>query len=121
MAELDNANMVAAAAAFTLLEERADGVARRLAMVANAKRLLILCYLAKAEGDASRAVPDVSVGELQQAVGLSQSALSQHLARLRAEDMVKTRRQAQTILYSLGDAETRTLMRALYDAFCGDM
>ncbi|SDY68186.1 ArsR/SmtB family transcription factor [Citreimonas salinaria] len=91
------------------LENRADHVAARLALVANAKRLLILCELAKGER---------SVRSLQDAVGLSQSALSQHLARLREAEMVATRREAQTIFYRISDPETETLMAALYEAFC---
>ena len=106
------------------LEERAAHVAARLAEVANAKRLLILCYLAKLEAEAEAnadGTSEASVGELQGAVGLSQSALSQHLARLRAAGMVATRRQSQTIHYRLADDETRRLMRALYDTFCRDV
>lgn len=91
------------------LEERAGHVASRLAMMANPKRLLILCRLA--EGEAS-------VGQLQAAVGLGQSALSQHLGRLRGAGMVATRREAQTIHYRIADDETRALMQALYDVFC---
>jgi ArsR family transcriptional regulator len=91
------------------LEARAEHVAARLALAANARRLLILCELAQGEQ---------SVGALQAAVGLSQSALSQHLAKLRAAGMVATRRDAKTIYYRLGDAETEALMAALYDTFC---
>ena len=94
---------------FTDLHEKADRVAERLSLMANAKRLLILCRLA--EGEAS-------VGEIQRHVGLSQSALSQHLARLRAAGIVATRREAQTIYYRLADPETEQMMAALYDVFC---
>lgn len=98
-----------AGAAIADLQQRADHVADRLALMANSKRLLILCRLA--EGEAS-------VGQLQSFVGLSQSALSQHLGRLRAAGMVATRREAQTIFYRLADPETQALMGALYDVFC---
>lgn len=91
------------------LEERADYVAERLGLIANPKRLLILCRLA--EGEAS-------VGELQKKVGLSQSALSQHLGRMREAGLVATRREAQTIHYRLADDDTRAVMAALYDVFC---
>jgi ArsR family transcriptional regulator len=91
------------------LEDRAAYVADRLALVANPKRLLILCELATGEK---------SVGALQAKVGLGQSALSQHLARLREAGVVTTRREAQTIHYRIGDPEIETLMSALYDAFC---
>lgn len=96
----------------TALQERADYVAGRLALVANAKRLLILCELAKGER---------SVGSLQAAVGLSQSALSQHLAKLREAGMVETRRESQTIYYRIADPELEVLMAALYEAFCKDL
>lgn len=91
------------------LEQHADHVAGRLALIANARRLLILCRLA--EGEAS-------VSEIQTVVGLSQSALSQHLGRLRSAGMVATRREAQTIFYRLADDEIGTLMEALYEVFC---
>ncbi len=91
------------------LEGKADEVARRLALVANAKRLLILCELAKGER---------SVSAIQSAVGLGQSALSQHLARLRDAGIVATRREAQTIHYRLQDQQVAALMDALYESFC---
>lgn len=93
------------------LEGRAEYVAERLTMVANAKRLLILCELVKGE---------MSVGALQARVGLSQSALSQHLARLREAEMVTTRREAQTVFYRINDPQLNLLMGALYEAFCKD-
>lgn len=91
------------------LQERADHVASRLALLANAKRLLILCELAQGEKP---------VGALQSAVGLGQSALSQHLARLREAGMVETRRAGQTIHYRIGDPDLEALMGALYEIFC---
>ena len=99
------------AAEIARLDERAEHVANQLALIANPKRLLILCRLA--EGEAS-------VGDLQGVVGLSQSALSQHLARLRAAGVVATRRSAQTIYYRLDDPDIRALMNALYTIFCVD-
>lgn len=93
----------------TALQDKADYVAGRLALVANAKRLLILCELAAGER---------SVGSLQAAVGLGQSALSQHLAKLREARMVDTRREGQTIYYHISDPEVETLMAALHAAFC---
>lgn len=93
------------------LEARAGHVSARLAMMANPKRLLILCRLAEGE---------TSVGELLSIAGLSQSALSQHLARLRASGLVATRREGQSIRYRLADREARALMAALYDIFCAE-
>jgi ArsR family transcriptional regulator, virulence genes transcriptional regulator len=98
-------------ASVAALRERADYVAGRLALVANAKRLLILCELVNGER---------SVSSLQAAVGLSQSALSQHLAKLRDAGMVATRRESQTIHYRISDPDLEVLMAALYDAFCKD-
>ncbi|MFV2054128.1 ArsR/SmtB family transcription factor [Aliiroseovarius sp. YM-037] len=92
------------------LEARADHVAHRLGLLANPRRLLILCQLAAGEA---------SVSALNQTLNIGQSALSQHLAKLRDAGIVATRREAQTIYYRIDDAETETLMAALYDTFCG--
>ncbi len=80
-----------------------------LKALSNEKRLLIVCALHKGER---------SVGELEQIVDLSQSALSQHLARLRKDGLVKTRREAQTIYYSLDDDSINDVLRCLYDIYC---
>ena len=79
-----------------------------LKAMSNLHRLRVLCHLASGEK---------SVGELEPIVGLSQSALSQHLARLRREHLVKTRRQAQTIFYSLDGDEAPRLIEALYGIY----
>lgn len=81
-----------------------------LKMLANEHRLLVLCRLVE--------VGEASVGELCQAVGLSQSALSQHLARLREEGLVATRREAQTIFYRIADPRAEGLLQRLHDLFC---
>lgn len=72
--------------------------------MANPKRLLILCNLVNGE---------VPVGVLATQVGLSQSALSQHLSKLRAQKLVKTRRDAQTIYYSSSASQVLTILDAL--------
>jgi len=79
--------------------------------LSNPSRLLILCQLADGEK---------SVGEVQRQVGLSQSALSQHLAVLRRKGIVATRREAQTIYYSLASGEAVAVMNTLYLVFCGN-
>lgn len=112
MSKSVNANITNEDEATRALKDRADHVAGRLALVANAKRLLILCELTKGER---------SVGALQQTVGLSQSALSQHLAKLREAGMVDTRRESQTIFYRISDPDLQVLMAALYEAFCKDL
>jgi len=77
--------------------------------LSNETRLLVLCELTAGEK---------SVGELERTVGIGQSALSQHLARLRQDGLVQTRRQAQTIFYRLaGDRATRVIA-LLYDIYC---
>ena len=81
-----------------------------LKAMSNERRLLILCYLAEGEK---------SVGELETVVGVSQSALSQHLARLRRDKLVATRRVAQTIYYSLAGREAGAIMATLHDLYCG--
>jgi len=78
--------------------------------MANPKRLLILCNLVNAE---------VPVGVLATQVGLSQSALSQHLSKLRAQKLVKTRRDAQTIYYSSNATQVLTLLDALESIYGG--
>jgi ArsR family transcriptional regulator, virulence genes transcriptional regulator len=92
------------------MQEHADRAARLLKALANPNRLLILCMLVEAES---------SVSELNQALPLSQSALSQHLAVLRADGLVTTRRQAQTIYYAIAESPARQIIQTLHDAYCG--
>ncbi len=77
-----------------------------LKALSNEKRLMVICALYKSEK---------SVGELEAVANLSQSALSQHLARLRRDGLVNTRREAQTIYYSLNCRATEALLHCLYD------
>ena len=88
--------------------EKAGQASRLLKSLANERRFLIMCYLSEGE---------MSVGELEPLVGLSQSALSQHLARLRREQIVTTRREAQTIFYSISSEEARTVLGTLYELY----
>lgn len=90
------------------IEDNLDVVVNLLKALSNEKRLLIVCILSKGER---------SVGELEEIVGLSQSALSQHLARLRRDGLVKTRREAQTIYYSLESDQVTQLLRSLCDIY----
>jgi DNA-binding transcriptional ArsR family regulator len=92
------------------LERKAGATARLLKLIANEHRLLILCRLA--------AEKEMAVGKLAAVVDLSQSALSQHLARMRKEGLVATRREGQTIFYCIADASTRRLLAALRSVFC---
>jgi DNA-binding transcriptional ArsR family regulator len=93
------------------LKDNAGQATRLLKSLANDRRLLILCHLSENEK---------SVGELERLVNLSQSALSQHLARLRRDNLVQTRRQAQTIYYSIASPEADAVLQTLYKLYCSD-
>ena len=88
------------------IEKNVDVAVNLLKALSNEKRLLIICTLYQGER---------SVTELETIVGLSQSALSQHLARLRRDHLVQTRRDGVTIFYSLHDQATEAILRTLYD------
>lgn len=91
------------------LQANARKASTLLKAMSNERRLLILCYLSTGEK---------SVGELEGLVGLSQSALSQHLARLRRDKLVRTRRSAQNIYYSLSGGEATAVMGTLHSLYC---
>jgi len=91
------------------VKANAQIAAQMLKAIANESRLLILCNL---EGK------ELSVSELNEQVNLSQSALSQHLAVLRKDGLVKTRRESQTIFYSLGDSRASEVIRTLHQLYC---
>jgi DNA-binding transcriptional ArsR family regulator len=100
----------AAAADMAELEAKAAEAAALLKLMANENRLLILCRLAL-NGE-------MTVNDLAAAVGLSQSALSQHLAKMRAEGLLATRREAQTVFYRIADANAQRLLILLKDIYC---
>lgn len=83
--------------------------ARLLKALSNEKRLMLLCLLVEAER---------SVGELNARLDLSQSALSQHLAVLRMDGLVTTRREAQTIYYSLAGGPVQRIIATLHGIYC---
>lgn len=85
-------------------EDNARPAADLLRVLANERRLQVLCALRRQE---------LSVGQLAEHVGLSQSALSQHLARLRADRVVDTRRDGQAIFYRIADGEVMTVLDAV--------
>ncbi len=91
------------------MQAHADEAAQLLKALANENRLMILCLLA--EGEAS-------VSQLNERITLSQSALSQHLALLRRDRLVKTRRSSQTIFYSLEQGPAMQLIELLHDIYC---
>ena len=92
-------------------EESADRASTLLKAMSNRNRLLILCQLQEGEK---------SVGTLEKLIGLSQSALSQHLARLRRDNLVTTRREAQTIYYSLQGIESCAVISTLYELYSSE-
>lgn len=92
-----------------MMRRSAHEASELLKALSNEHRLLILCNL----GDGEK-----SVGELQELIGLGQSALSQHLARLRRDGLVKTRRQSQTIYYSLAGEAASRVIAVLYELYC---
>jgi DNA-binding transcriptional ArsR family regulator len=91
------------------LEKNADQAAELLNAMASPKRLAILCNLVGCERP---------VTELVEMVGLSQPALSQHLAKLRALKLVQTRRQGNVIHYSLASPEVEAVLNTLHDIYC---
>jgi ArsR family transcriptional regulator, virulence genes transcriptional regulator len=91
------------------LTAKSEEAAQLLTLLANANRLRILCELLEGER---------SVSSLEAVVGLSQSALSQHLAKLREAGVVATRREAQSIYYSLSDERAARLLAVLAELFC---
>ena len=91
------------------VQEHAGEAAAFLKALANDQRLLILCALLEGA---------LSVGEINDRVDLSQSALSQHLGVLRVAGLVTTRRSAQTIYYGIAEGPALKVMEVLYDAFC---
>jgi DNA-binding transcriptional ArsR family regulator len=92
------------------LEANALEVANTLRALGNERRLMILCKLVEAG--------EMTVGALVDAVGLSQSALSQHLARMRDENIVSFRRDSQTLWYRISDPRVEQLMAELHRLFC---
>lgn len=93
----------------TQFQANAGAAAKLLRALANERRLMILCQLAEDER---------SVGQLLPMVGLSQSALSQHLAVLREEGIVATRREAQVVWYRIADQAAVKVVSTLAEIFC---
>lgn len=93
------------------MQKNSTEAAQFLKQLANSQRLMILCVLN---------VGECSVGALNDAIPLSQSALSQHLAKLRDAGLVSTRREGQAIYYSLTDNRVKKVMENIYEIFCTD-
>ncbi len=101
------------AAALKKLAKQAGEATQLLKMLANETRLLVLCFLA-VRGE-------MTVGELVDVAKLSQSALSQHLAKLRADGLVEFRRTSQTLHYRVVDARALRLLHVLKEMYCGEL
>ncbi|WP_233255921.1 ArsR/SmtB family transcription factor [Falsiroseomonas bella] len=93
-----------------MMEESAAEAAALLRLLGNERRLLLLCMLIS-EGEAH-------VGKLAARVRLSQPAVSQHLAKLREDGLVKTRRTGTTIHYRIADPRVERVIQVLTDVFC---
>jgi DNA-binding transcriptional ArsR family regulator len=91
------------------LSARAQEAAKLLKLLANERRLLILCRLIE-EGE-------MNVSQLAEAVDLAQSALSQHLAKMREDGLVTFRRESQTIWYRIADLKAARVLQTLHDLF----
>ena len=98
-----------AASAMAVTREKAEAATAFLRALANENRLMILCHLAQGER---------SVTELERLLGIRQPNLSQQLARLRADGLVATRRDAKSIYYSLASPEAILTIQLLYRLFC---
>ncbi len=94
------------------MQANAGEVAGLLKQLANRNRLLVLCALVTREHTA---------GELEALTGLSQPAVSQHLARLRKAELVATRKDAQRVVYSLNDPNVRAVIENLHALYCPDL
>lgn len=94
-------------------ERQAGSAAKLLKAMSNECRLLVLCHLAERG--------ELSVGDLVARIGLSQSALSQHLAKLREEGLVSTRKEAQSVFYRVCDPKAEQVLTLLRDLFCPEV
>ncbi len=95
------------------LARSAEAAARLMGALSNSSRLLVLCHLA--------ASGELPVGALVERVGISQSALSQHLAKLRAQGLVAFRREAQTLFYRIDDPDALQVIELLHSIYCPDL
>lgn len=104
--------MPQAPADLATFEAKATTVAGLLRTLANERRLMVLCKLVEWR--------EASVGALAEAVGLSQSATSQHLAKMREEGLVTYRRDGQTLWYRVAEPRTELLLGYLQKLYCSD-
>lgn len=91
------------------MSQSAEAAASCLRALSNPSRLLLLCYLLDDEQN---------VGQLEDALGLSQAYVSQQLARLRGEGLVSARRDGRIVYYSLADTRIKPIIKVLYEQYC---
>jgi DNA-binding transcriptional ArsR family regulator len=96
---------------FEQMQSAADQASALMKTLGHSGRLMVLCQLASGEK---------SVGELSELLDMQQSPLSQHLSRMRTEGLVTTRRDAQTIYYSLSSGEASKIIEVLYGLYCAN-
>jgi DNA-binding transcriptional ArsR family regulator len=92
-----------------LMHTNASRASEFMKLLGHPHRLMILCELNEGE---------CSVSELAERIGINQSPLSQHLARMRHEGVVQARREAQTVYYSLAGREASAMISLIYELFC---
>ncbi|MGR6833189.1 ArsR/SmtB family transcription factor [Aliivibrio wodanis] len=92
-----------------MMEENAPQAVALLKAMANERRLFILCLLLEGE---------LSVGQIAEKLELSQSALSQHLGWLRKDELVSTRKESQTVFYSINSEEVKSVIQLLHELYC---
>ena len=95
-----------------VMQASAERASNMMKLLGHPHRLMILCELKLQER---------SVGELSEKLGISQSLVSQHLARMRHEDVVDSRRDAQVVFYSLKEGAASDLIAVMYEIFCKDV
>lgn len=91
------------------MRNQSESASKLLKALANPQRLRILCLLIEQE---------MTVGQINEKIELSQSALSQHLAILRDKELVTTRKQAQTVFYQVTDGPVTEIIQTLHDLYC---
>ncbi|RUO40627.1 ArsR family transcriptional regulator [Aliidiomarina taiwanensis] len=91
------------------MQKNASAAEELLKSLGNSHRLMVLCHLVSGEK---------SVGELEQQLELSQSSLSQHLARLRSQGIVTFRKEGTSVIYRIADEKALRILESLYDVFC---
>jgi DNA-binding transcriptional ArsR family regulator len=105
--------MDVASADIEALKDKAADAARLLRALSNERRLQVMCLLATSG--------EMSVGPLADRVDLSQSALSQHLALLREDGLVATRRDGTTIYYRIADGRVDAVLKLLHELYCPEL